>query len=102
MYTQVISDVIEWVDPPKSPRWRAAALEKSGTLSAEAPLVKGGWGDLQEFRLESEMCVYTVALTRGTLSAEAPPLFLAKRRASVGVGGISSGFALNLRFVCTP
>jgi hypothetical protein len=53
------------VDPPKSLRWRAAAPEKRETLKSEAPLFKGGWGDLQRFRLESELCVYTLALLRG-------------------------------------
>jgi hypothetical protein len=50
----VIGDVIEWVDPPKSP------LER-GTLNPEAPLKKGGWGDLEEAKPGLKICVYTVA-----------------------------------------
>jgi hypothetical protein len=61
VYTQEISDVIEWVDSSKSPFFALLMLEKRGTLSAEVPLFEGGWGDLQWSRLESEICVYRVA-----------------------------------------
>ncbi len=42
VYTHLGQGINVLRDPPKSPRWRAAALEKRGTLNPVPPFFKGG------------------------------------------------------------
>jgi len=46
VYTHLGQGINVLRDPPKSPRWRAAALEKRGTLNPVPPFLRGVRGDL--------------------------------------------------------
>jgi len=59
VYTHLGQGINVLRDPPKSPRWRAAALEKRGTLNPAPPFFKGGWGGSNPVEAGSEdLCVH--------------------------------------------
>ena len=62
MYTHLGQGINVLRDPPKSPRWRAAALEKRRTLNPVPPFLRGVRGDQTQLRTDQKTCVYTVAL----------------------------------------
>ena len=80
VYTHLGQGINALRDPPKSPRWRAAALEKRGTLNPAPPFFKGGWGGSNPVEARSEdLCVHGSSLGRGTLKAFLAPLALWER-----------------------
>ena len=79
VYTHLGQGINVLRDPPKSPRWPAAALEKRGTLNPAPPFLGGVGGDQTQLRLGQKTCVYTVAPGRGTLKAFPSPLALWER-----------------------
>jgi hypothetical protein len=52
-------------DPPKSPRWRAATLEKRGTLILVPPFLRGVRGDQNATRQLYKTSVYTAGPVYG-------------------------------------